>query len=1360
MTTLKLTVKLSNLSKNCCLACVGILIASSAMAKTPPSKKNPNMNFRNPEFVENQGQVQTVKGAKAGKVRYTLKKNDLKVYFTDEGVSYVYQKFNNSEKEESKPQTGEVTLYRWDMELMNTKGDVKLKGKKPSGTVSNFYLSDLEKSVTKVPHYQKLVYKNVYEHTDLLFFIKDNRLKYEFIVKQGGDPGQIKLRYTGAKSLKLNDQGELLVKNPFGTMKEAAPVSYCLKGNDQQPVKSSYVLKNNILSFDLEDYKAENKLVIDPYLDYSTFLGGGAESENGNDQANDVVIDDNGNMLIVGTTQSADFPTQPNSSGNIHQSNLNGKTNAFVAKFNSNQNVQWITYFGGNGVTKGKGITYLYTKWPAITGTTNSSNLAGAQNPYIGGMDAYVASFDEKGILKWSEYIGGSSDDIGYDVKRTEGGALLYGIGETQSQSLNNPKKDLPGFNPSGGKDALLYGFGTSGSRTMASLYGDDGDDIGKGIYKGENDTVYFAGHTNSSNLRKTNTSYFTAFQQNNQGGKDLFFAKAYYANSNNRYNLRASTFLGGSNDEKYGKGLEREYRELYLVGKSNSNDYSTAKAFQSQNNGGFDAILTKTNFDGDMLQATYYGGSKDETGANIAFDLDKELYLTGRTESQDLPITNNTQNPPHHLTNQGGQDAYVAIFDALIASNIPDWILNWGTYYGGEAKDIAKSIDVNDNEDLHFVGYTSSEEFPVTQGAYQTTNHQNEHDAFATVFTNNRTCNITTNGILFEEDKTIEQKSYEEEIIRAKGDIIVEGNMELIRSKLFMDRCTQIIVKEGATLELSQSIIRACEERWNGIKVEPEGKVIVENNSLIRDADIAIQANEPANFEIKESRFVLNHDHLVIRNYGENTVNIESNEFDRLYRRYERCFTPPQMQNPNIHKMIYLEGESVSSGFGAQIQSNNFDGHLYTASNNWEPTHGIEGYGITSTDITSRNYFEDVFTRAIYLNETKETGIDRLVCEIDTARSFFDIQNSSDLTIQNGTNLQVVNPTQYSFPGVLLSDVTDASFMQDVNIEYATNGIIAFNCSNISIMHTTVAASETCIYMDQTGNSTIENCGLSSSNNGIEYYNSNAPNPTTIDHNTIVNNTYGIVVAPSRHPVGAPSTANSTSNTINLDITCNKLWNNDIGILGCGNLKQQGSSSVEAGNNFDDPNNSTAGLSKNKEWDILWQNPTPNGSGGNIDYYHLDQSTSPSGYPPNDNGLNYGTYQMNGVTHPCSSAPCPSNTPDVNYPNPKPLTPNCYAQWKKSPVTALDNKTHANANIEIYPNPFKQEIRVALPETVNGTIEVVNLQGKTMVSEEFDNKQKTINTAQWPSTTYLVKITTNKGKVHTRKLMKLNARD
>jgi hypothetical protein len=92
--------------------------------------------------------------------------------------------------------------------------------------------------------------------------------------------------------------------------------------------------------------------------------------------------------------------------------------------------------------------------------------------------------------------------------------------------------------------------------------------------------------------------------------------------------------------------------------------------------------------------------------------------------------------------------------------------------------------------------------------------------------------------------------------------------------------------------------------------------------------------------------------------------------------------------------------------------------------------------------------------------------------------------------------------------------------------------------------------------------NSEIKNNTLSGFDHGIEYYaDQNHTSATVIRKNKITGgNSYnqsghGIVVAPIKDPVGASTGANNSTNTINLEIRCNKLWYNELGIVGSGNL-------------------------------------------------------------------------------------------------------------------------------------------------------------------------------------------------------------
>ncbi len=65
------------------------------------------------------------------------------------------------------------------------------------------------------------------------------------------------------------------MRTPLGVLKDAAPVSYQLIGGERVPVESRYTLKGDGggYGFAVGAYDPRYPLVIDPGLNYSTFLG-------------------------------------------------------------------------------------------------------------------------------------------------------------------------------------------------------------------------------------------------------------------------------------------------------------------------------------------------------------------------------------------------------------------------------------------------------------------------------------------------------------------------------------------------------------------------------------------------------------------------------------------------------------------------------------------------------------------------------------------------------------------------------------------------------------------------------------------------------------------------------------------------------------------------------------------------------------------------------------------------------------------------------------------------------------------------------------------------------------------------------
>jgi hypothetical protein len=101
-------------------------------------------------------------------------------------------------------------------------------------------------------------------------------LKYDFIVKPGGNPGQIKVELNGVEKLKVNAKGELEFLTSHGKLLKGSPYTYQIIKGKKQIIKSKYKVENATLSFELEAYDESYPLIIDPIaLKYATVLGNG-----------------------------------------------------------------------------------------------------------------------------------------------------------------------------------------------------------------------------------------------------------------------------------------------------------------------------------------------------------------------------------------------------------------------------------------------------------------------------------------------------------------------------------------------------------------------------------------------------------------------------------------------------------------------------------------------------------------------------------------------------------------------------------------------------------------------------------------------------------------------------------------------------------------------------------------------------------------------------------------------------------------------------------------------------------------------------------------------------------------------------
>jgi len=221
-----------------------------------------------------------------------------------------------------------------------------------------------------------------------------------------------------------------------------------------------------------------------------------------------------------------------------------------------------------------------------------------------------------------------------------------------------------------------------------------------------------------------TGTTYSADFPTKNpfQGVmavvSDAFVAKFNPAGSDLVY----STYLGGNGvDGASGIALDSA-GNAYITGLTCSTDFPTMNPLQPTYHGGDcssppwsgDAFVTKLNSTGShLIYSTYLGGSLDDYGWAIAVDNAGSAYITGWAESHDFPLENPVQK--RHSIGSRQPDAFLSKINPAGSAFV------FSSYLGGKGIDQGQGIAVDSAGHAYVVGITTSTDFPVTRGAFQT---------------------------------------------------------------------------------------------------------------------------------------------------------------------------------------------------------------------------------------------------------------------------------------------------------------------------------------------------------------------------------------------------------------------------------------------------------------------------------------------------------------------------------------------------------------------------------------------------------------------------------------------------------------
>ncbi|MFH0899509.1 MAG: SBBP repeat-containing protein, partial [Pseudomonadota bacterium] len=507
---------------------------------------------------------------------------------------------------------------------------------------ASYFVGEKDEWRAGLPTYSRLAYANVLPGIDMAVESRRHGVEYRFVVEPGARLDALRLRYRGARAVRVVEDGLALeIETGSGLVREDGLTCYQQTPTGRREVAIRYAglgRRTEVsrekggdweYGFAIGEHDPTRELVIDPVIGWSTYLGGTTAED---EVANAIAADNAGNAYVVGKTYSADFPVVVGGFDTTYAAS----TDVFVTKVDAaGASLGWSTFLGGVGWDVGSGIAVDGSGCVYVVGNTSSSAFpasGGYDTVYNGGSDAFVAKFAASGdTLVWSSFLGGSSGDSAQDIA-IDGSGNAYAAGITYSA-------DFPAFGGfdstfGGTEDGFVAKIAAVGSSLVwSSLLGGSAADYVNGIATDSAGNAYVAGYTESADFPVAN-----GFDSTLGGSRDAFVAKVAAAGSN----LVWSSFLGGAGND-LGNGVAVDaVGNAYVTGYTTSTDFPATNGFDTTNDSySADAFVTKVNAGGARLSwSSYLGGSAGDYAYGVAVNTPGNVYVGGYTVSSDFPAS------------------------------------------------------------------------------------------------------------------------------------------------------------------------------------------------------------------------------------------------------------------------------------------------------------------------------------------------------------------------------------------------------------------------------------------------------------------------------------------------------------------------------------------------------------------------------------------------------------------------------------------------------------------------------------------------------------------------------------------------
>jgi RHS repeat-associated protein len=639
--------------------------------------------------------------------------------------------------------------------FQGTKMGTKLLGlDELQGKANYLFGSDPTKWYTDVPLFTKVLYQQLYDGVDAIYYGTKGRLEYDLLLSPQTNPNTIRFRVDGSDGLKLTESGDLQLSTSVGTVLLRKPAMYQVdEGGRKRSISGGYVVReNHEIGITVVSYDKAKRLVVDPVLEYSTYVGGtGQEGADGG-----VGVDGDGNVYVDGTTTSSDFPA----TSSIGTVKGNGSDTLFVTKLDpTGTSVVYATYIGGTGnnvhglngpVEPAAGIAVDANGFVYIAGITAASDFPVTSTAFQPNLatgaaeDGFVVKLSPNGqSLAYSSYLGGNADN--YLIASTiDANQNVYLAGYTSATSPAFPVTSgafqTVGNGPPYTAFVSKIDTTKTGAASLAysSLLGGSAFTGAFGIAADSAGKIYVTGQTTSTDFPVTGSAY------QGTGGNPPYgnvFLSELDPSQSGAASLVYSTYFGGTGVNPYG-----DYGYAVQVdssGKVHIGGWSESVGFPTTISGTGQAFIAE--FDTTLANAASLIYSRcfgspwvPSFVSTMAIDSNGNTYAGGATQDTAFPLTPDAVQSSDTAAAGSGfltvfsPDASTILYSTYFGSSD---LQNNGTYIAGLALDPENNI--------YITGFAAGVDLPTTQVVFQPT-LQGATDVFVAKFGGISTPTIT----------------------------------------------------------------------------------------------------------------------------------------------------------------------------------------------------------------------------------------------------------------------------------------------------------------------------------------------------------------------------------------------------------------------------------------------------------------------------------------------------------------------------------------------------------------------------------------------------------------------------------------